>query len=126
MRPILIILIIFLASNANGEMREMRLKTLLSICETAQSNNDLGTIKNIANQIKDEPLHSDEILSVKMKSCLVAAFGSYDGKVSAKGLVQSIAEKMLAVENDCKLLLKTAPNVALENQICRTIFLSEN
>ena len=31
---------------------ELRLKTLLNICEAAQSNGDSGTIKSIAQQLK--------------------------------------------------------------------------
>ena len=75
MRSIYVIFIVLLSTNANAQMRESHLKTLLSICETAQSNNDPGTIKNIATQIKNEPLHSDKVLAFKMKKCLSAAFG---------------------------------------------------
>ena len=126
MRSIYVILIVLLSSNANAQMREAHLKTLLSICETAQSNNDLGTVKNIANQIKNEPLHSDQVLASKMKNCLSAAFGVEAVKVDSEGLVKSILEKMAAIESDCKLLLENAPNIALDNKICRRIFLSDN
>lgn len=63
MRLICIILTVFFSQSANAQIKEVRLKTLLSICETAQSTNDLGTIKNIANQLKDAPLQSDHILA---------------------------------------------------------------
>ena len=126
MRSIYAILIVLLSSNANAQMRESRLKTLLSICETSQSNNDLGTVKNIANQIKNEPSHSDQVLASKMKNCLSAAFGVEAVKVDSEGLVKSIAEKMSAIESDCKLLLENAPNIALDNKICRRIFLTYN
>ena len=126
MRSIYVILIVLLSSNVNAQMREAHLKTLLSICETAQSNNDLGTVKNIANQIKNEPLHSDQVLASKMKNCLSAAFGVEAVKVDSEGLVKSIAEKMSAIESDCKLLLENAPNIALDNKICRRIFLTDN
>ena len=107
-------------------MRESHLNTLLSICETAQSNNDLGTVKNIATQIKNEPLHSDKVLASKMKKCLSAAFGVEIVKVDNEGLVKSITEKMSAIESDCKLLLENAPNIALNNKICRRVFLTDN
>ena len=126
MRSIYVILIVLLSSNANAQMREAHLKTLLSICETAQSNNDIGTVKNIANQIKNEPLHSDQVLASKMKNCLSAAFGVETVKVDSEGLVKSISEKMTAIESDCKLLLENAPNIALDNKICRRIFLTYN
>ena len=126
MRSIYVILIVLLSSNANAQMREAHLKTLLSICETAQSNNDLGTVKNIANQIKNEPSHSDQVLASKMKNCLSAAFGVETVKVDSEGLVKSILEKMAAIESDCKLLLENAPNIALDHKICRRIFLTDN
>ena len=126
MRSIYVILIVLLSSNANAQMREAHLKTLLSICETAQSNNDIGTVKNIANQIKNEPLHSDQVLASKMKNCLSAAFGVEIVKVDSAGLVKSITEKMSAIESDCKLLLENAPNIALNNKICRRVFLTDN
>ena len=107
-------------------MRESHLNTLLSICETAQSNSDPGTIKNIATQIKNEPLHSDKVLASKMKKCLSAAFGVEIVKVDSEGLVKSITEKMAAIESDCKLLLENAPNIALNNKICRRVFLTDN
>ena len=47
-------------------------------------------------------------------------------KINAGGLVKSIAEKMLAIESDCNALLEIAPNVALDNKTCRTIFISNN
>ena len=75
-----------------AQIRESHLKTLLSICETAQSNNDPGTIKNIATQIKNEPLHSDKVLAFIMKKCLSAAFGVEIVKVDSEGLIKSIKE----------------------------------
>lgn len=126
MRLICILFTVFFSQSANAQIKEARLKTLLSICETAQSTNDLGTIKNIANQLKDAPLQSDHILASRMRICLSAANGGKTIKINAEGLVKSIAEKMLAIESDCNALLETAPNVALDNETCRTIFISNN
>ena len=126
MRLICILFTVFFSQSANAQIKEVRLKTLLSICETAQSTNDLGTIKNIANQIKDAPLQSDQILESRMRICLSAANGGETIKINAEGLVKSIAEKMLAIESDCNALLEIAPNVALDNKTCRTIFISNN
>ena len=126
MRILCILFIILFSSSVNAQIREVRLKTLLSICETAQSNNDLGTIKNIAHQIKDAPLQSDQILASRIRICLSAANGGETIKINAEGLVKSIAEKMLAIESNCNALLEIAPNVALDNKTCRTIFISNN
>ena len=126
MRLICILFIVLFSSSVNAQIREARLKTLLSICETAQSNNDLGTIKNIAHQIKDAPLQTDQILASRIRTCLSAANGLETIKINAEGLVKSIAEKMLAIESNCNALLEIAPNVALDNKTCRTIFISNN
>jgi hypothetical protein len=126
MRLLCILFIILFSSSVNAQIREVRLKTLLSICETAQSNNDLGTIKNIAHQIKDAPLQSDQILASRIRICLSAANGGETIKINAEAILKSISEKMLAIESDCNALLEIAPNVALDNKTCRTIFISNN
>ena len=124
MRLICILFIVLFSSSVKAQIREVRLKTLLSICETAQSNNDLGTIKNIAHQIKDAPLQTDQILASRIRSCLSAANGLETIKINAEGLVKSISEKMSKVESECNALLEIAPNIALDNKICRKIFIS--
>ena len=124
MRLLFILFIILFSSSVNAQIREVRLKTLLSICETAQSNNDLGTIKNIAHQIKDAPLQSDQILASRIRTCLSAANGLETIKINAEGLVKSISEKMSEIESECNALLEIAPNIALDNKICREIFIS--
>ena len=126
MRLICVLFIVFLSPSANAQIKEVRLKTLLSICEAAQSTNDLGTIKNIANQIKDAPLQSDQILASRMRICLSAANGGETIKINAEALLKSISEKMSAIESDCNALLEIAPNIALNNKTCRTIFISNN
>ena len=126
MRILCTLFIILFSSSVNAQIREVRLKTLLSICETAQSNNDLGTIKNIAHQIKDAPLQSDQILASRIRACLSAANGTETIKINAEGLVKSIAEKMLAIESDCNALLEITPNIAINNKICRKILLPNN
>ena len=126
MRLICILFIVLFSPSANAQIREVRLKTLLSICETAQSNNDLGTIKNIANQIKDVQLQSDQILASRMRICLSAANGGETIKINAEALLKSISEKMSAIESDCNALLEIAPNIALDNKICRKTFIPNN
>ena len=124
MRLLCTLFIILFSSSVNAQIREVRLKTLLSICETAQSNNDLGTIKNIAHQIKDAPLQTDQILASRIRTCLSAANGLETIKINAEGLVKSISEKMSEIESECNALLEIAPNIALDNKICREIFIS--
>jgi hypothetical protein len=45
-------------------------------------------------------------------------------KINAEGLVKSISEKMSEIESECNALLEIAPNIALDNKICRKIFIS--
>ena len=124
MRLLCTLFIILFSSSVNAQIGEVRLKTLLSICETAQSNNDLGTIKNVAHQIKDAPSQSDQILASRIRTCLSAANGLETIKINAEGLVKSISEKMSEIESECNALLEIAPNIALDNKICREIFIS--
>ena len=126
MRLICVLFIVFLSPSANAQIKEVRLKTLLSICEAAQSTNDLGTIKNIANQIKDAPLQSDQILASRMRICLSAANGGETIKINAEALLKSISEKMSAIESDCNALLEITPNIAINNKICRKILIPNN
>jgi len=124
MKLLCTLFIILFSSSVNSQIGEVRLKTLLSICETAQSNNDLGTIKNVAHQIKDAPSQSDQILASRIRTCLSAANGLETIKINAEGLVKSISEKMSEIESECNALLEIAPNIALDNKICREIFIS--
>ena len=126
MRLICILFTVFFFRRANVQIKEEFLKTLLYTCETPQCINDIGTIKNIANQLKDAPLQSDHILASRMRICLLAANGGEPIKINAEALLKSISEKMLVIESDCNALLEIAPNVALDNKICRTIFISNN
>ena len=126
MRLICILFIVLFSSSVNAQIREVRLKTLLSICETAQSNNDLGTIKNITNQIKDVPLPSDQMLASRMQICLSVANGGETIQINAEELVKSISENMSAIESDCNALLEITPNIAINNKICRKILIPNN
>ena len=81
-------------------------------------------IKNIAHQIKDAPLQPDQILASRIRACLSAANGTETIKINAEGLVKSISEKMSEIESECNALLEIAPNIALDNKICREIFIS--
>ena len=70
--------------------------------------------------------------SVFRRTSLICAFALCEKKtvkiiqINAEGLVKSIAEKMLEIESNCNALLEIAPNVALDNKTCRTIFISNN
>ena len=59
MRLICILFIFLFSSSVNAQITEARLKTLLSICETAQSNSDLGTIKIL--HIRSKMRHYNQI-----------------------------------------------------------------
>ena len=43
----------FFTTGLMAEISDGRRNTLISICDTAQKSSDLGTVRNIANQLKD-------------------------------------------------------------------------
>ena len=71
------ILISFAPTALFAEMSDVRRNTLINICDTAQKTSDFGTIRNIANQLKDANRPADIALSEKFDECLLIAFGRH-------------------------------------------------
>ena len=57
------------------EMSDVRRNTLINICDTAQKSSDLGTILNVANQLKNADRPTDNMLVGRYDECLLIAFG---------------------------------------------------
>ena len=70
-----LILITFIPNALMADMSDVRRNTLINICDTAQKSSDLGTIRNIANQLKDANRPADIALGEKYDECLLIAFG---------------------------------------------------
>ena len=67
-----LILITFIPTALMAEMSDVRRNTLLNICATAQKSSDLGTIRNVASQLKNAERPASIFV---FKSCSVSLFG---------------------------------------------------
>ena len=67
------IIITFVPSALMADMSEVRRNTLINICATAQKSSDLGTIRNVANQLKDAERPDDIMLGKQYDECLLIA-----------------------------------------------------
>lgn len=108
---------------AFADMNPIHLKTLLNICDTARQTSDIGTVANIANQIRNSDRPSDKFLSDQYDQCLWSASGENGGPPNLSDLLKRIEKSATQLENDCRDLLETAPTVAISNAICKSIFL---
>ena len=72
-----------------GSTSELRLKTLLNICEAAQSNGDKGTTISIAQQLKTLKINLETDLGKRTVKCIESAFPS-DQSLSYEDLINKI------------------------------------
>ena len=118
-----LILITFVPTALLAEMSDVRRTTLINICDTAQKTSDLGTIRTIANQLKDANRPADIALGEKYDECLLIAFGKPKTSVDIDTLLKKINETAAELYDDCRSLLKASPEVAISNPICKDILL---
>ena len=69
------ILITFAPTVLTAEMSDVRRNTLINICTTAQKSSDLGTIRNVASQLKEATRPDDIMLGKQYDECLLIAYG---------------------------------------------------
>ena len=120
-----LILITFIPTTLVAEMSDVRLNTLINICNTAQKSSDLGTIRNVANQLKDAERPNDIMLGKQYDECLLIAYGEPTPSVDVEALLKKINEMAEQLHADCRSLLNAAPEIAISNPICKDI-LGEN
>jgi len=118
-----LILITFIPTALMAEMSDVRLNTLINICTTAQKTSDLGTIRNVANQLKDAERPDDIMLGKQYDECLLIAYGEPTPSVDLEALLKKINETADQLHADCRSLLKASPEVAISNTICKDILL---
>jgi len=123
MKHLAVIILLSLPSVSSADINSFRLKTLLEICDTAQRSTDIGTVNNIANQIKNFEPPSDRSLATKYDQCLLVAFGKPEKSPSPSALLSRIEEAAIQLEKDCRDLLEAAPSLAVSNPICKDILL---
>jgi hypothetical protein len=66
-----LILITFIPNALLAGMSDVRRNTLINICTTAQKSSDLGTIRNIASQLKNAERPANIMLGKQYDECLL-------------------------------------------------------
>ena len=117
------VLIIFLFSPNWAGANDVQVSALLNICEIAQKNADNSTITNVANQLRYTGRPDDLIKSKQFDACLQAAFGNLESAVGLSELLERINERVKRLKDDCQVLLKIAPEVAISHMTCRTLLI---
>ena len=117
------ILMTFVPTTLVAEMSDVRINTLINICNTAQKSSDLGTIRNVANQLKDAERPDDIMLGKQYDECLLIAYGKPTSSVDVEALLKKINETAEQLHDDCRSLLNASPEIAISNQICKDILL---
>ena len=117
------ILMTFVPTTLVAEMSDVRINTLINICNTAQKSSDLGTIRNVANQLKDAERPDDIMLGKQYDKCLLIAYGKPTSSVDVEALLKKINETAEQLHDDCRSLLNASPEIAISNQICKDILL---
>ena len=115
-----LVLLTFVPTVLVAEMSDVRRNTLINICDTAQKSSDLGTIRNIANQLKDANRPADIALGEKYDECLLIAFGKPKTSVDIDALLKKINETAAELNDDCLTLLNASPEVAINHPICKS------
>ena len=111
----------FFTTGLMAEMSDGRRNTLISICDTAQNSSDLGTVRSIANKLKDAERPADIMLGAKYDACLQTAYGEVEGSLGVDGLLAKITETAKQLDGHCRNLLYVAPEVAITNSVCKHI-----
>lgn len=84
---------------------------------------DMGTINNIANQLKNTSRPNTDVQGKLYDGCIVAAFGEPEKKTNVSVLVNKIRTTAKELETSCRELLVAAPEAAVSNPICKDILL---
>jgi len=124
MRLLFLAFLISFSTNAFGEMSNNRLRVLLNICDAAQKSADLGTVRNIASQIQSVNPPENTQLADRLNKCLQIAFGENKKKPDVNELVKTIEKTFSKLEEDCRVLLRTAPEIAILHPICKPVITS--
>jgi hypothetical protein len=118
-----LILITFVPTDLLAEMSDVRRNTLINICTIAQKSSDLGTIRNVANQLKDAERPDDIMLGKKYDECLLVAYGKPISSVDVAELFKKINDAAEQLQDDCLSLLDASAEIAISNPICKDILL---
>ena len=123
-KPIHIFLLIYILISPQlvfGSTSELRLKTLLNICEAAQSNGDKGTSISIAQQLKTLKINLETDLGKRTVKCIESAFPS-DKSLNYEDLMNKITQLQTELKDLCFDLLELKPTQAISFSPCREIY----
>ena len=123
MKVYFIILITFAPTALMADMSDVRRSTLINICTMAQKSSDMGTIRNVASQLKDAKRPDGIILGEQYDECLLIAYGKPTSSVDVEALLKKINETAEQLDADCRSLLNASPEIAISNPICKDILL---
>lgn len=118
-----LILITFVPTDLLAEMSDVRRNTLINICTIAQKSSDLGTIRNVANQLKYVERPGDIKLGKQYDECLLVAYGKPISSVDVEELFRKINDAAEQLQDDCLSLLDASAEIAISNPICKDILL---
>ena len=104
-----------------GSTSELRLKTLLNICEAAQSNGDKGSAISIAQQLKTLKINLETDLGKRTVKCIESVFPS-DKSLSYEDLINKITQLQTELKDLCFDLLELKPTQAISFSPCREIY----
>jgi len=107
---------------ALGSISDVRLKTLVNICEAAQSSGDGGTITNIALQLKATQFDIETDLGKKAVKCIEAGFPSDEKSASFEGLIVKINKLQTELRELCFNLLELKPRQAITFEPCKEFY----
>ena len=121
---ILCIALLSCTTTANADPWVMRIETLSRICQAAVKANDIGTVRNIANQLTGQKLPNDPDLVKRVEQCLVAALGEQEQPNVKKtktisNIMSEISDHDRALRMLCNQLFERAPRAAIKNRNCR-------
>ena len=107
---------------ATGSVSDLRLKTLIKICEAAQSTGDGGTITNIALQLKATQFDTETDLGKQAVKCIEAGFPSDKKSKSFGDLISEINELKTELRTLCVDLLELKPTKAITFEPCKEFY----
>ena len=105
-----------------GSISDLRLKTLLNICEAAQSTGDGGTITNIALQLKATQFDTETDLGKQAVKCIEAGFPSDEKSASFEGMIVKINKLQTELRELCFNLLELKPTQAITFAPCKEFY----
>ena len=107
---------------ALGSISDLRFKTLVSICEAAQSTGDRGTITSVAQQLKAAKFDTESDLGKQAVKCIEAGFPSDKTSKSFGDLISKINKLKTELRKLCVDLLELKPTQAITFEPCKEFY----